>query len=104
MFEIKVENGHGETRASGTKSELITDAFQIFFTCCKTLCMSDDKCLDAYLKIIATMILTGEMEKIAQDQSGISDLKHTSISIEVPKSWYKNNSNNDTEGAENADD
>lgn len=104
MFQIKAENGHAEITASGTPRELAIDAFQVFSNCCKTLYMSDANSFEAYLKAITMMILTGKMHEIAREQSGISDLKQTSIRMEVPESWYRNNKHNDTEGDENADD
>lgn len=103
MIEIKTENCTTALKASGTKTELLTDAFCTFIDCCKLLNMhdeereNDENLLGTFLDIVTKSIFTGDVFDMARDRSGISNLKHTRIHIEIPNM-------NDTEGVENADD
>lgn len=104
MIEIKTENCTTSMTASGTKTELLTDAFCTFIDCCKLLDMhdaeerdNDENLLNAFLSIITKSIFTGDVFEMARDRSGISNLKHTRIHIEIPNM-------NCTEDDENADD
>lgn len=103
MIEIKCNDCTTNMKASGTQTEILTDAFCIFVDCCKLINMNDenedgscDNMLTAFLEVITKAIFTGDIYKMAQNRENMTGLKHTRIHIEIPNM-------DGTEEDENAD-